>query len=171
MSSSCYLCYAAVGAIPGRQPGDALGTCQNCSVLACSAHAQRDPNYPRWICVLCDTSLLTAAGIASSDMAAPQVQSGLLIPPRLYEESTRYRSLEDFLRDRPEYDWVRIAVAGVVEQAPARFTTDLTESFWFTRSREGQRFIAAAIAIAQRLEIPEDELIEALRILVREWRR
>lgn len=170
MSATCYLCDHLCAAIQGKTPGDALGSCQNCSILACDAHAQRDSSYPRWICALCDDELLTAAGISAS--GGPSLGSKLttLVSSAMLSEGARYTSLEEFLVDRPAYAWLSDKVPEIRQAAPARFTTQDTEFFWFNLSEEGQRFIAAAIGLAERLEVSEDDVVEALRVLIHVWR-
>lgn len=170
MAASCYLCNRGYPTIPGILPGEAIGVCENCSIMACEAHAQRDPNYPRWICVLCDTSLLTAAGISASGGASLSTTLTVLVSNAMLKDGSRYERLEQFLEERPNYSWVSAQLNETLEKAPSQFTTNATKPFWFGLSQEGKRFIAAAIIIVESLNLSEDELVEALRILMHAWR-
>ena len=170
MPTECYACHSGTGIIPGTSATNVLGSCKICCILTCSRHAQRDPHYPRWICVLCDPTLLTGAAIATSENLANESILASLISSAIVQEGARYRSVEVFLEQRPAYREVVTDVEGVVESAPRIFTTNETEPFWFGLSREGQRLVAAAIILVQNLKIPEHALVEALRILMRVWR-
>lgn len=170
MSATCYLCDGGCSVIPRTKAGDALGTCQSCSILACSAHAQRDSSYPRWVCCLCDASLLVASGISASGGASLRSALTVLVSSAMLREGARYETLAAFLEHRPAYSWLADDVDGVVEAARGRFTTIDTEPFWFGLSPEGQRFMAAAILLVERLDLSEDDLIEALRVLIQVWR-
>ena len=135
-----------------------------------SSHAQRDPHSPRWICVLCDPTLLTGAGIATSENLANESILASLISSAIVQEGARYRSVEVFLEQRPAYREVVRNVEGVVRSASRTFTTNETEPFWFGLSREGKCLVATAIILVQNLRIPEHTLVETLRILMRVWR-
>ncbi len=170
MASGCYLCDTGHDKISDKNAGKVLGVCENCSILACEAHAQRDPNHPRWICVLCDTSLLTAAGITTSNGSSLNSVLTVLISSAILKDGSRYKTLEQFLEDRPNYSWILNQIDEVLVLARKRFTTDITEPFWFGLSEQGQKLIAAAIIIAERFELSEYDLVETLRILLHDWR-
>lgn len=172
MSTGCYACQSGAKTISGSSGTDVLGSCKICCILTCSGHAQRDSFYPRWICVLCDPTLLTAAGIAASANLSNESILASLISSAIVQEGARYSSVEVFLEQRPAY---RALVSSaelerVVNVAPRIFTTNETEPFWFGLSIEGKRLVAAAIILVQNLEIPEHTLVEALRILIHVWR-
>lgn len=175
MNASCYLCDKGCAAIPNhRATGDALGVCQNCSILACDGHAQRDPNSPRFICVLCETALLTAAGVSKSDLIPSSDRDSISkrwrLSNALREQGARYDNLEDFTENRPEYAWILNSVDQVCERAERRFIANLSETFWALLSHEGRRFVAAAIVLVEEVKIPAEELVEILKILVLDWR-
>ena len=173
MPTGCFICNSGTSRlIPGLLAGYVLGSCQKCSILACSGHAQRDPNHPRWICVLCDPTLLTAAGIAASRHVADVSFLTSLISPALVQEGADYPSLEVFIQRRPAYMRIRLTerLAYVLDLAPQQFSSMETEEIWYGLSDEGKRLVGAAIALVQILKISEDNLIEALRILIHTWR-
>ena len=173
MPTGCFICNSGTSRlIPGLLAGYVLGSCQKCSILACSGHAQRDPNHPRWICVLCDPTLLTAAGIAASRSVFDGSVLTSLISPALVQEGANYPSVEVFIQRRPAYIQIRLMerLAYVLELAPQRFSSMETEKFWFGLSDQGKRLVGAAIVLVQSLEISEDSLLEALRVLIHTWR-
>lgn len=171
MPGSCYLCDVGYQRIPGAATGDSLGTCKSCSVLACSAHAVRDANYPRWVCVICDANSLTASAIAVSGGPSLGNTLSVLVSSGMLTEDRTFDSLESFLIAQPQMAWVRNQLGIVLDEAPRRFTTNATEPFWFGLTDEGRRLIAAAIAIVERLRLPPTEMVEALRILIETWHR
>jgi hypothetical protein len=170
MAGKCYFCETGHPTIAVVATGAALGTCGSCSVLACSAHAARDPNYPRWVCVICDTSLLAASAVGISPKATTGLTIGHLVSSAILRGRGLYRSVDDFLAARPDMIWVRDQIRGVLGEAPRRFTTNATEPFWFGLTEEGRALLAAAIVIILKYEIREDELMELLRVLMKDWR-
>jgi hypothetical protein len=66
--------------------------------------------------------------------------------------------------------WIRDRIKKVLAEARRKFTTDATEPFWFGLTEEGRALMAAAIVIIVEHEIPEDELMELLRVLMADWR-
>lgn len=170
MAASCYLCDVRAASISGRAAGDALGTCRLCHVLACTAHAVRDPNYPRWICVLCDSTLLTAAaGLHSTSSSVTTVAS--LVSSALTREAARYPTLTDFLTQRPDMAWVGEAVPELLDRIPQRLRPgSAVAQLWSNLDAEGQRLFAAAFAIAIRLDVAPAFFIEPLRMLIEGWR-
>lgn len=154
--------------IHGQPSGNPLGTCQKCHVLACAGHAARDPNYPRWICVVCDVSLLARSAVATAGAASLLIQ---LFSSALLAEEAVYPTLEAFLEARPDFRWVLDYVGQIHIEADQRFQTGGTARLWTTLTPEGRRMIAAAIAIARRLEIDPRELAEGLRVFVERLNR
>ena len=106
MGASCYLCETGITErIPNTDAGDAVGVCKVCSVLACLGHGFRDENYPRWICVICDASLLTVAAVQQSRDSA--TRDGLLqgVSDELKEAAKSVRSSDGRPPQRNETSW------------------------------------------------------------------
>ena len=172
MAASCYLCANGVcKAIGGVGNVDPLGACQNCSIFACSGHAHFDSGYPRWICVSCDTTLLTGAGIAISGAAMKDLALTLHFPETMIEQGSRYRSVNEFLQLRPSYGQLMAGWQCVFEIAWDRLRNEQSCEFWDCLSDDGKKLVAAAIHIVNRLNIPDNQLVEMLRCLIRVWRK
>ena len=170
MGASCYCCNSGHNQIPGTHPGDSLGACENCSILSCAAHGHRDGSYPRWICVVCDSSLLAGASLHHHDNG--QVAQYLSIP--IVRQGQRYETLSDFLRYRPKYvqqeNWLQREAGDILTQAPVRFTTQITEPFWVGFEENGKQLMAAAIGLAMRIGLQAGDVIEPLGAFVLRWR-
>ena len=167
MPTSCYCCHAGHKKIPNTILGDVLGSCENCSILACAAHAQRDASYPRWICVLCDTSLLAAASLAHQ--SRPITLAHAFVSPWVFQQALHYHTLDDFLQRRPKHAWLKNAVLETVGAASERFRTPQTESLWFGLSEEGQRLMGAALTIILKLRIQRADIVLPLGVLLDAW--
>jgi hypothetical protein len=182
MAADCYLCSIGAGALPGGELGAALGVCQFCGCFACAGHGQRQKSHPRWICAQCDTAILTACGsgaLASSlgdepgetrdelgdeDVpAAPRRRAIRRFSHRLNQEARDYPRLEAFIDDRQRYDWLlRAAVREMTRGALSPRLKAWMEGDRSREMREAVEFLAAAIALAQRLELAAEERHEML---------
>lgn len=166
MAASCYICAtSASGAIPGRQTGDALGVCDFCSVLACYGHGSRDPNAPRWECVLCTPSLLLASG------AAHQTNGAMVYLPAAFRSVTLYPSLRVFLEVRPDFAPLLQDISNHIEHVAERLDAPQVAQLWNSVTDEGRRLVTAAWLLAAELEIPPDYFVGTMRLLCELWAR
>lgn len=120
--------------------------------------------------MLCDVSILTAAAAGhSTDALATTVAS--LVSSALARDAARYKTLDDFVRQRPDMAWVTDAVPELLEAMPRRLRPGSAAAIlWTNLDADGQRLFAAAFAIAVRIDVPPAFLIEPLRILIEGWR-
>jgi hypothetical protein len=164
MTASCYLCAIGNKTIPNTDAGDALGVCQLCNVLACRGHAVRDANYPRWICVLCDLTLLTVAAVLQSGDEGAQRAALSDVSEEVIRTARSIRSARHYFRNRPRDSW------GWIEQAaeeyrglPASALDGELSPMWRDMSDDGQEMIRFALAIIDKLDVRDAELIGVLR--------
>jgi hypothetical protein len=167
VAADCFHCNVGSGTIPGTTKGAALGCCRICHVLACQAHGSRDPTYPRWICVACDSSLLAASGAAVSQ----NIADAALLSSRLLRERDFYRTLDAFLLAHPEFESFRTEVPIVQTTANQRLREGPAGRLWKSLSIEGKRLLAAAILIADRLQLRHGDIVEGLRLMLEEYNR
>ncbi len=165
MAAQCYLCKAGTQPIPGQNTGDPLGVCLKCHVTACRGHAARDPNHPRWVCVVCDTTLLAASAVRAGGSTSVLAQ---LISSALLRDEGLFPDLNAFLEARPEMRWVVDDVERTLREGDQHFRQGATAMMWRSLTLEARRMIAAAIVIVRRLRINTWELVEGLRILLEE---
>ena len=114
MTASCYLCAIGNKTIPNTDGGDAVGVCKLCNVLACQGHAVRDANYPRWICVLCDLTLLTVAAVLQSGDESAQRAVLSDVSEEMIRAARSIRSARQYFRNRPRdsWGWIQDAAEG-----------------------------------------------------------
>lgn len=163
MPAKCYHCQTGTQPIPGQNKGDPLGVCLKCHVMACRGHAVRDPNYPRWICVVCDTTLLAASAVRAGGSTSVLAQ---LMSSALLRDEGLFPNLNAFIEARPEMQWVLEYVEETLQEGDIHFQQGATATMWRSLTPEAQRMIAAAIVIVRRLRIDTWELVEGLRILL-----
>jgi len=165
VAARCYFCQTGTQLIPGHNRGDPLGVCLKCHVMACRGHAARDRNYPRWVCVVCDTSLLTASAVRAG--GATSVLSQLISSALLRGEGL-FPNLNAFLDAQPEMRWVLEDVERTLLEGDHRFRQNATAGMWQSLTPDARRMVAAAIVIVRRLRINKWELVEGLRVLLEE---
>ncbi|HXE78525.1 MAG TPA: hypothetical protein VN614_09800 [Rhodanobacter sp.] len=158
MAADCYLCQKRYSEIPGQAAGDAVGSCKLCGVLACLAHGRRDPNRPAYICGCCVPNLLAAAATRRVDPDHA--------PPDMDPWARDVETVKDVLPDFDGDDWsaVRSDVEFLSSQLGRSAPKALQSLVGAMDSRE-QQLLAAAIAIAVRLQLHADELIPTLQLL------
>jgi hypothetical protein len=166
VSVICYMCDRNAGSIPNHPAtGDPLATCATCGVLSCDGHGKRDPNVRRFQCVLCVPALLVAAALQQSE--SPALRLAAQVP--LVDSQLLVQSLEEFLERWPDFtnivtQSVRANVAALTERS------DLgTRELWSSLTAEGHRLIAAAIIIAEHLELRAEDVPAVLRLLRSRW--
>ena len=172
MSASCYLCQQSHQAIPGQTPGDALGTCGICSILICAAHGHRDPHLPRYTCVICDSSVLAASAVLTSDTDTHSANFAVvqLMSAALLTEASAFTTLDQFTQGREDFRWIYDALDDILSRAPEAFTSEFSSRFWNSLSSDGSYLLAAAIAIILRYRVRTEDLVLILQIIMREWR-
>lgn len=179
MGAACYLCELNYGTIPDHGRGDAVGACKLCGVLACLAHGVRNKSRPAYICGCCAPNLLTAAAHKAGGAAAPPARppdagdpagdlpSGFAIWARDIEDvSDVITDLADdhwaWLRD--DMDYLSRLLAGTELPADLR-------AYARPEAARARVLMAAAAALAVRLELPERELLPELQRVALEVRR
>ncbi|HXU56184.1 MAG TPA: hypothetical protein VN744_12180 [Casimicrobiaceae bacterium] len=164
MTASCYLCAIGNKTIPDTDAGDAVGVCKLCHVLACQGHAIRDANYPRWICALCDLTLLTVAAVLQSGDEGAQPDALSEVSEEVIRAARSIRSARQYFRNRPRksWDWLQRA-ADEFRGLPASALDGELSRLWRDMSDDGQEMIRCALAIADKLEVRDADLIGILR--------
>ena len=175
MTASCYLCVkGGYGTLPDTSPGDAVGACKLCGVLACLGHGQRDGGQPAYICGICLANLLAAASTKQIPTAPPK------IPPRPPDGEKKpepattmgyaqWAALIDDPRDViDDYDEQRWAAVrkDVDYLAGALSSSDLPQELRVFAGAELGRarvLMGAAVAIATKLSLPLEEMIPQLQ--------
>lgn len=164
MTASCYLCAIGNKTIPGTDAGDALGVCKLCNVLACQGHAIRDANYPRWICVLCDLTLLTVAAVLQSGDEDLQGAALIDVSEETIRAARSIRSARQYFRNRPRDSWGWIQDAAEEYRGlPASALDGELSRMWRDMSGDGQEMMRCALAIVDKLDVADPQLIGILR--------
>jgi len=179
-SVDCYLCVATASSGAGINnfscvPGDPLGSCHFCSVFACGYHAIRNTNPKGWECVVC----------VPSHMFPPPKPGGGPVggpggsPPSGSQISHAYTA-EEFQRSFPTASTLLLnAVRNAIDDPAAIFeryfgadyATRISQEFGSPvfSARSGQILpdtgtgLAAALAVIELCEIPDDLLLPYLR--------
>jgi len=133
-------------------------------VLACQGHAVRDANYPRWICVLCDLTLLTVAGVLQSGDEGAQRAALSDVSEEVIRAARSIRSARQYFRNRPRDSWGWIqSAAEEYRGLPASALDGELSPMWRGMSDDGQEMIRCALAIVDKLDLRDSELIGILR--------
>lgn len=161
--TECYHCRNGTHTIPGQFAGAPEGICLKCHVAACRGHAGRDPNYPRWVCVICDSTLLTASAIQASGSTTILTQ---LVSSAILRDKGLYQNLEAFIEARPDMRWILVDAEKTLYLIERHIGNRASVAIWEPLTQEGRLMIAAAIALVRRLKIEPQELVEVLRIFI-----
>jgi len=166
MGASCYFCSTGQGTpIPEKEPGDAIGVCRICHVLSCQAHGTRDKNVPRWVCVLCDATILTIAGVLQSDSEEIVAEAIEAVGAEFVAAARQVRSAQRYFAGRREDVWQRI-VNTAQESSVAPLDRRIDRAFrtlWESLSDDGRLLIGSAVAMARVLNLPDEELVDVLQ--------
>lgn len=180
MGAACYLCEHQYGLIPGQSPGDAVGACKLCGVLACLAHGMRDKSRPAYVCGCCVVGLLAAAagktaGGKGDAPAGPRDDrdptaggpSGFALWAREVEE------VEDVIDDLAgeRWTWLRDDAAYLSQLLAGPETPVSLRGYARPGATRSRALMGAAAAFATQLNLPESELAPSLRLVVQEVRR
>ena len=151
--------------MPGIEPGDAIGVCRICHVLSCQAHGTRDKNVPRWVCVLCDASLLTVAGVLQSDSEEVVTEALEGVGPELTAAARQIRSAPGYFADRREDVWRRILTrAEEISAEPLDPRIDRAfRTLWESLSDVGRLLVGSAVAMAREVDLHDEALVEVLQ--------
>ena len=174
MGARCYLCAFGHTQHVDEAPDDeAIGACKLCGILACRGHGKRNPNRPAWHCVLCMPALVTTAGIVRSNATDPVRDVLKDAQPDLVADARQIDSVDDFL-DRYGYDGdspVRALVSDAQDLASAWRHQDWEPGFAHARwmgatPAPALAMVAFGVLLADRLALPEHELMPVLRGLL-----
>lgn len=164
MTASCYLCAIGNKTIPDTEAGDAVGACKVCGVLACQGHAVRDATYPRWICVLCDLTLLTVAAILQSGDEDAQQAALRGVSEEVVRSARAIGSARQYFQRRAEGSWSWLPkAADDYRGLPASALEGVASRMWRRLPDDGQELMRCALAIVDKLKIADDEMPEMLR--------
>lgn len=96
MASLCWACetgVAPVGVTLSALPLGPQGTCWECHVFTCEAHARRDPGAGKWLCYTCvATGLAASAGIEEEEITGLRFESS-------FDFEDRFRELAEVTSD------------------------------------------------------------------------
>jgi hypothetical protein len=171
MAVSCFACDYSVAPIPGLSSTNSPhATCWRCQVMTCVGHGQRDPNRPRFVCVLCDPQLLAASASVNQGASKPLARR-FAADWGSADGDLLVKTIEDFLVRRPKYQgWLEQEVASRLDPDRRRTNSTVTGSLWSGTNDEAERLFLAAVAIVIRLEVPNQFLSVPMRLLVSSWR-
>jgi hypothetical protein len=181
MSAGCYLCELNLGFIPGQSPGDAVGACKLCGVLACLAHGYRNASKPAYTCGVCVPNLLAVAAVKrlpTGDQAPYRPPGGSPLfdpnaPPDFGVWASDINNVEDVIVDFGGDHWRSIRRdADYLVRSLAAATPAPLQPFTRSGSDQARVLMATAIALAVHMRLPAHEMIPILRdaILVAEIR-
>lgn len=161
---SCYCCVIGSSAIsePPGPEGDVLGSCYNCHIHACGAHADRGSDDGQFICVLCELKLLAASAFRRTrtegytrELLREYNNERLLT---LRADAT-FASLQAFRRSHPRL-WEVIATSRYWPRY--EYGGGLTGRVREGLDEESVRLLSAAVVLALALEIPRQDIVEIL---------
>lgn len=164
--TQCHHCQNGTQTIPGRYRGLPEGICLRCHVATCRGHGARDPNYPRWICVVCDSTLLAVSAIQAN--GATSIIAQLTTSAIFHSDRGLYTNLESFVESRPEMEWLLAKAPETLKRIETTIESALARNIWESLSPEGRDMFSAAISLAIQLEISKWELIDIVRIFLEE---
>lgn len=180
MGAACYLCALGYGTIPDAFPGDAVGACKLCGVLACLAHGMRDKSVPAYQCGCCVVGLLATAARRQTgdDPPAPPAPPGgdgtppPGSPPGFAIRAHSIDTVEDVIVDfsEPRWDGVRSDMAMLERDLAGAGAPAVLRAFSRPQAARARRLLAAAIAVAAKLELPGDEVPAMVAALLPERR-
>jgi hypothetical protein len=173
MSAGCYLCELNLGFFPERMPGDAVGACKRCGVLACLAHGYREKGRPAYTCGVCLPNLLAVAAVKRLPTGDQPPRSGPSgdspefdpnAPPDFGVWAANINKAEDLIADFGSDRWSSIRddvnfLVGFLAQPRA---TPL-QPFTRVGSDQARALMATAIAVATHMRLPAHEMIPILR--------
>lgn len=180
MGAGCYLCEHQYGAIPEQDNGDAVGACKLCGVLACLAHGMRNPNRPAYVCGCCVPNLLAVAAVTrlgAGDAPPPTSPSDSEPPPTPPSDFSHWAAdisnVDDVIADFANDSWAEIhhdiEYLSTFLADPAMPAA--LRAFAGSDAGQARALMAAAAAIASKLDLPPQEMNPVLRQVVQAVRR
>jgi len=178
MSAACYLCELNYDTITGQSRGDAVGTCKLCGVLACLAHGMRNPNRPAYVCGCCVPNLLAAAAVrilgqgdssvprSPISPSAPGDHDALPDPPSGFSEwALTIGAVDDVIGDLADdhWAWLHEDIAYLSKFLAAGDAPTALRAFAHPDAEPARVLMAAAVAIATKLNLPAHEMSPALQ--------
>lgn len=167
MGASCYLCERSYNTINGQRTGDAVGACKLCGVLACLAHGSRNANDPAFVCGCCMPNLLTVAAawhLGEGDTPpAPSPndrQTSPRSPSGFAQMAPRISKLDDVIPDiaGDQWAWIHNDIEYLLKLLADREAPAALRAFAEPDAIVARTLMAAAIAIATKLNLPSDEM-------------
>jgi hypothetical protein len=171
MTASCYLCLKGhTRPIPGSSLGDAEATCRTCGILACAGHGFRDRTVPAYYCVLCKVAALTVAGATTGGGGTPD------IAPLLPGEDSAVRVAASAIRSaraefqspqaEPNWPWVLAEAESFASMPASALAGSNIERWWARLPEEGRLLVGCALAIVDRLELPSEDVLPLLQLMM-----
>lgn len=170
MTARCYPCDVHAGVIPGAVArGDPHGVCGICSVMACCGHGVREPNRPRFECVMCIPALLIASAAVTASRPSTLGDRLRTLIEDLGGDQALIRDLDDFTRRYPAFaGWID-DLPSMRENAGRRYITAETEPFFWSLPEVGRDFLLLSVLVVLRLELRDTGVGDVLYRLVRPW--
>lgn len=175
MGASCYLCELNMAVFPSTQAGDAVGACKLCGVLACSGHAKRNRNGPLYECGICKPNVLAAAAANQLPPAAPPAapsppspgggRPGGVTPGGGYaQRAATVEDVGDVIDDIDDDRWYQVR-EDIAHLTRYMANSDMPQALRsFAPNERSRRLLAAAAALATRLEMPVSEMTPLLAV-------
>lgn len=172
MGASCYLCERRYDIINGQSPGDAVGACKLCGVLACLGHGMRNANDPAFVCGCCVPNLLTVAaawhlrgGDTPPQTSPDDRQPSPKNPSGFAQLAPRISKLDDLITDiaDDQWAWIHSDIEYLQKLLVDREAPAALRMFAAPDAVVARALMAAAIAIATRLKMPSHEMLPMLQ--------
>jgi hypothetical protein len=114
--------------------------------------------------VLCDLTLLTVAGVLQSGDEGAQRAALSDVSEEVIRAARSIRSARQYFRNRPRDSWGWIqSAAEEYRGLPASALDSELSPMWRGMSDDGQEMIRCALAIVDKLDLRDSELIGILR--------
>jgi hypothetical protein len=114
--------------------------------------------------VLCDLTLLTVAGVLQSGDEGAQRAALSDVSEEVIRAARSIRSARQYFRNRPRDSWGWIqSAAEEYRGLPASALDGELSPMWRGMSDDGQEMIRCALAIVDKLDLRDSELIGILR--------
>lgn len=172
MGASCYLCERRYDTINGQNKGDAVGACKLCGVLACLAHGMRNASDPAYVCGCCVPNLLTVAAVwhlrggDTPPRPSPGDQNPSPVNPSGFTQwAPKISKLDDVITDiaDDQWAWIHRDIEYLLTLIVDREAPVALRMFAGPDASVARTLIAAAIAIATRLNLPSHEMLPVLQ--------
>lgn len=172
MSAACLGCAVGAGKIaaPKFKLGDPVGCCLTCHALMCGKHGERDPGPPSFECVLCAPGLLAASAVSAATTGQPTVQGPLAdLSSFGHGAGSRgrvfYPTVQAFVDRHPEYgeDLRSALLTAHWRPAPPGPDDNPLRNAVRRLPPAALALLGAAKLLAERLELPPEQLSRALR--------